>query len=128
MLDRITHLSAGGGKAGLGVLRGEKDVDPREWFFKAHFFQDPVQPGSLGLEAMAQLLQFHMLHAGMHRGREGPRFEPVACGPIEWKFRGQVLPTNGWPTVMTLSVPPTLTASPPPSSWPNRCVLASTVV
>jgi acyl transferase domain-containing protein/3-hydroxymyristoyl/3-hydroxydecanoyl-(acyl carrier protein) dehydratase len=94
LLDRVTHCSPVGGKAGLGVVRGEKDIDPREWSFKAHFFQDPVQPGSLGLEAIAQLLQFHMLHAGMHQGRAEPRFEPVQCGPIEWRFRGQVLPTS----------------------------------
>ena len=48
-------------------LRAEKDVDPSEWFFKAHFFQDPVQPGSLGIEAMLQLLQFFMLDAGPGR-------------------------------------------------------------
>jgi acyl transferase domain-containing protein/3-hydroxymyristoyl/3-hydroxydecanoyl-(acyl carrier protein) dehydratase len=99
MLDRITYVAATGGRAGLGTLRAEKDVDPREWFFKAHFFQDPVQPGSLGLEAMAQLLQFHMLHAGMHDNRDEPRFEPIACGAVEWKFRGQVLPTNKTITV-----------------------------
>jgi 3-hydroxymyristoyl/3-hydroxydecanoyl-(acyl carrier protein) dehydratase len=36
-------------------------VDPAEWFFKAHFFQDPVQPGSLGIEALIQLLQWLMI-------------------------------------------------------------------
>jgi 3-hydroxymyristoyl/3-hydroxydecanoyl-(acyl carrier protein) dehydratase len=99
MIDRVTHVDAKGGRAGLGTLRAEKDVAPGEWFFKAHFFQDPVQPGSLGLEAMAQLLQFWMLHAGMHEGREGARFAPVGCGPVEWKFRGQVLPTSKVVTV-----------------------------
>jgi acyl transferase domain-containing protein/3-hydroxymyristoyl/3-hydroxydecanoyl-(acyl carrier protein) dehydratase len=99
MLDRVTHAAPRGGKAGLGALRAEKDVDPREWFFKAHFFQDPVQPGSLGLEAMLQLLQFHMLHTGMHRGRKDARFEPVTPGPVEWKFRGQVLPTSNRITI-----------------------------
>jgi 3-hydroxymyristoyl/3-hydroxydecanoyl-(acyl carrier protein) dehydratase len=99
MLDRVTHVLPRGGQAGLGALRAEKDVDPREWFFKAHFFQDPVQPGSLGLEAVAQLLQFHMLRAGMHRGRATVRFEPVAPGPIEWTFRGQVLPASKLVTV-----------------------------
>jgi hypothetical protein len=64
MLDRAVHV-VGGGAAGLGVVHGEKTVDPAEWFFKAHFFQDPVQPGSLGLEAMLQALQYHMLATGM---------------------------------------------------------------
>src|SRR6185503_6916334 len=60
MLDRVTGFWPTGGAKGLGRLRSEKDVDPSEWFFKAHFFGDPVQPGSLGLEALIQLLQFHM--------------------------------------------------------------------
>ena len=67
MVDRATHI-AGAGTAGLGVVRGEKDVDVSEWFFKAHFFQDPVQPGSLGIEALLQLLQFYMLDTEMASG------------------------------------------------------------
>ena len=41
---------------------------------------------------------------------------------------GQLLPTAGWPTVMTLSLPSRLITSPPPLSWPNRGTLASMVV
>ena len=33
-------------------------VDPEFWFFKAHFYQDPVWPGSLGLESFLQLLKY----------------------------------------------------------------------
>ncbi len=94
MLDRV-DLWDDGGAAGLGQLRGQKDVDPHEWFFKAHFFQDPVQPGSLGIEAMIQLLQFYMLETGMGEGILDARFEPLALGrPLTWKYRGQVVPTN----------------------------------
>ncbi len=96
MLDRITGYWPEGGKAGLGRLRAEKDVEPGEWFFKAHFFQDPVQPGSLGLEAMIQLLQFYMIHRGLGDGIPNPRFEPLAVErPLTWKYRGQVVPTDG---------------------------------
>ena len=84
------------GRSGLGWLRAEKDVDPGEWFFKAHFFQDPVQPGSLGIEAMLQLLQLYMIHRGLGDGMARPRFEPIAGGrPLTWKYRGQVAPTDG---------------------------------
>ena len=41
---------------------------------------------------------------------------------------GQLLLTAGWPTVLTLSVPSRLTASPPPLSWPNDGVFALMVV
>ncbi len=95
MLDRVTHFDAHGGSAGLGCARAEKDVDPGEWFFAAHFFQDPVQPGSLGVEAMLSLLQWCMRELGLHDGIEQPRFEPLALGqPLTWKYRGQVVPTN----------------------------------
>ncbi len=93
MLDRITGYWPDGGKAGLGRARGEKAVRVDEWFFKAHFFQDPVWPGSLGLEAMLQLLQFTMIHEGMAEGIPDPCFEPIALEqPFTWKYRGQVAP------------------------------------
>ena len=94
MLDRATHCE-GAGQAGLGIVRGEKDVDVSEWFFKAHFFQDPVQPGSLGIEALLQLLQFYMLDSDMTAGLINPRFEPIRTNaPMSWKYRGQVTPKN----------------------------------
>ena len=93
MIDRVTGIWPEGGVAGLGRYRAEKDVTSGEWFFKAHFFQDPVQPGSLGIEAMIQLLQVAMLHRGL--GRPGAHFEPIAIGtPLTWKYRGQVTPAN----------------------------------
>jgi acyl transferase domain-containing protein/3-hydroxymyristoyl/3-hydroxydecanoyl-(acyl carrier protein) dehydratase/1-acyl-sn-glycerol-3-phosphate acyltransferase len=95
MLDRVTGFWPEGGRAGLGYLRAEKDVRPEEWFFKAHFFQDPVQPGSLGIEAMCQLLQFYMIERSLSTGIPGPRFEPIRVGKaVSWTFRGQIVPTN----------------------------------
>lgn len=95
MLDRVTAYQADGGSAGLGWLRAEKDVDPGEWFFTAHFFQDPVQPGSLGVQAMSQLLHWYMLERGVDGGLDRPRFEPIMTGrPVTWKYRGQVVPTD----------------------------------
>ncbi|BBZ48746.1 polyketide synthase dehydratase domain-containing protein [Mycobacterium heidelbergense] len=96
MIDRVTGRWPTDGGAGLGRWRAVKDVDPAEWFFKAHFCQDPVQPGSLGIEMLLQLLQFAMLDLGL--GKEaGPsaRFEPVAQrDAITWRYRGQIIPTN----------------------------------
>jgi 3-hydroxymyristoyl/3-hydroxydecanoyl-(acyl carrier protein) dehydratase len=96
MIDRITARHAGGGARGLGWWRAEKVVDAGEWFFKAHFFQDPVQPGSLGIEALGQLLQVAMIDRGLGDGAgPGARFEPLALGrPMIWKYRGQVTPAN----------------------------------
>lgn len=104
MLHRVTghwpeageHSSSGGSmRPTRPRYRAEFDVDPDHWCFKAHFFQDPVQPGSLGIEAMVQLLQFAMLHRGLDEGIERGRFEPLALDrSVTWKYRGQVLPNN----------------------------------
>ena len=94
-LDRVTGYWPEGGAFGLGQVRAERSIDASDWYFKAHFFQDPVQPGSLGIEAMIQTLQFFMLESGMGEGVEAPRFEPIALGrPMTWKYRGQVVPLN----------------------------------
>lgn len=96
MIDRVTGRWPTDGGAGLGRWRGVKDINPAEWYFKAHFYRDPVQPGSLGIEMLLQLIQFAMLDLGF--GKEmGPsaRFEPVAIHEaITWRYRGQIVPTN----------------------------------
>ncbi len=104
MLDRITGYWPDDGEAGLGVVRGERDVIADDWYFKAHFFQDPVQPGSLGIEAMLQLLQFYVIESGVASFLDQPRFEPIALEqPLTWKYRGQVAPDSERITV-TLEV------------------------
>jgi 3-hydroxymyristoyl/3-hydroxydecanoyl-(acyl carrier protein) dehydratase len=57
MVDRVVAYIPDGGAKGLGLVVGSIDVDPEFWFFKAHFYQDPVWPGSLGLESFLQLLK-----------------------------------------------------------------------
>jgi acyl transferase domain-containing protein/3-hydroxymyristoyl/3-hydroxydecanoyl-(acyl carrier protein) dehydratase len=95
VVDRVTGLWPGGGRFGKGRIRGERRVSPDDWYFKAHFFADPVQPGSLGLEAMAQLLQLFMLQQGMDEGDERVRFVSMDPGrEFTWKYRGQVLPRD----------------------------------
>jgi 3-hydroxymyristoyl/3-hydroxydecanoyl-(acyl carrier protein) dehydratase len=100
MLDRVTGYWPEAGRAMLGRLRAGKGVDPGEWFFRAHFFQDPVMPGSLGVEAMCQLLQWYLIERGATAGLASPRFEPIMTGqPLSWKYRGQVRPTDGQLTI-----------------------------
>lgn len=94
VIDRVKFWP-NGGACGLGRLVAEADVDPGAWFFKAHFFQDPVQPGSLGLEAMQQAARAAVRLSGLTDGLGACEFEPVATGQsFSWAFRGQVLPTN----------------------------------
>ena len=93
MIDAIEDYLPEGGSSGLGFIRGIKQVDPDEWFFKAHFYQDPVCPGSLGLESFLQLLKYICLERWPHLA-ESHRFEFVMNNEHEWIYRGQVIPAN----------------------------------
>jgi 3-hydroxymyristoyl/3-hydroxydecanoyl-(acyl carrier protein) dehydratase len=101
MLDTIDLFIPDGGPKKLGFLRGTKAVNPSEWFFKAHFYQDPVIPGSLGLEAFIQLLKAAALHRWGANLPPGPwHFEPIATGvKHSWSYRGQIIPTDRLVTV-----------------------------
>lgn len=93
MIDGIDAHLPDAGPNGRGYICGVKQVDPNEWFFKAHFYQDPVCPGSLGLESFIQLIKTvainrwpHLAASHRFRMREGCRH----C----WTYRGQVIPRN----------------------------------
>ena len=87
MLDRVTKITLDTGKYGKGEIRAELDINPDLWFFACHFDGDPVMPGCLGLDAMWQLVGFHLVWSGQQgRGR--------ALGAGKVKFFGQVLPTS----------------------------------
>ena len=78
----------------MGVCAPRSTWTRQDWFFQSHFMGDSVQPGSLGLEAMLQTLQFYMIETGMGAGIEGARFEPIQLdAAMSWKYRGQVMPT-----------------------------------
>lgn len=87
MFDRITQITENGGEHGKGYAEAELDVHPDLWFFACHFPGDPVMPGCLGLDALWQLLGFHLgWLGGQGKGR--------ALGCSEVKFSGQIMPTN----------------------------------
>ncbi len=93
MIDAIEAYIPDGGPSGLGFIRGVKKVDPSEWFFKAHFYQDPVCPGSLGIESFIQLLRFAAIKRWGGR-YDSWRFETVAGKSHSWSYRGQIIPEN----------------------------------
>ena len=99
MVDRVEAYLPDGGAKGLGLVVGRIAVDPGFWFFKAHFFQDPVWPGSLGLESFLQLLKYV---AWKRWGAASPDgWQTVALNrPHTWVYRGQVLPTDAAVTVL----------------------------
>lgn len=92
MVHRVDALALEGGPHGHGLVLGSVDVDPSFWFFKAHFHQDPVWPGSLGLEAMLQLLEAYAVER-WGRDVEVGGFQLNAGDEHGWEYRGQVVPT-----------------------------------
>ena len=98
MIDRIDFFLPEGGSRRIGFIRGSKEVNPADWFFQAHFYQDPVWPGSLGLESFLQLLKF----AARQRWPQlaaSHRFAPAVDRAHRWTYRGQILPINQRVTV-----------------------------
>ena len=98
MIDAIDAHLPDGSSSGRDYIRGTKQVDPDEWFFKAHFYQDPVCPGSLGLESFLQLMKT----VAMKRWPQlvdTHRFRLVEHCRHNWSYRGQIIPTNKVVTV-----------------------------
>ena len=50
MLDKLVNLIPG--QSGTGI----KSITNKEWFYKSHFIDDPVMPGTLQMEAMLQTI------------------------------------------------------------------------
>jgi 3-hydroxymyristoyl/3-hydroxydecanoyl-(acyl carrier protein) dehydratase len=91
MVDNITWGTLTGGPKGLGMIEGRAHVDPEAWFFKAHFFGDPVWPGSLGLESLVQLMK---AYARRRWGDPAAGWKAMAPGSShKWAYRGQIIPT-----------------------------------
>ena len=93
MIDEIDAYLPDGGPSGLGYISGAKQVDPDAWFFKAHFYQDPVCPGSLGLDSLIQLLKYAALDRWAPR-QKSHMFSLVTEQGHQWTYRGQITPEN----------------------------------
>ena len=84
MFDRITEINDKNGTFNKGYLKAELDIKDDLWFFACHFKGDPVMPGCLGLDAMWQLVGFHL-------GWLGNPGKGRALGVGTVKFTGEVI-------------------------------------
>ena len=69
LCDRSHYeFTAVGGTNGMGLDPSGKRC--RSWgvVLQISLFQDPVQPGSLGMEAMIQVLQWYVVDQGLGKG------------------------------------------------------------
>jgi len=104
MVDEITLYDPEGGPNGLGFIEGIAKVKEEAWFFKAHFYEDPVWPGSLGLESFMQLLKVFAWERWQDELEIGQfAFESMALNQLhEWVYRGQILPVDDKVTVQAV--------------------------
>jgi len=104
MVDEISLFVPEGGPNNLGFIEGTANVKEDAWFFKAHFYEDPVWPGSLGLESFMQLLKVF----AWERWQEDLEideivFESMALNQVhKWVYRGQILPVDEKVTIQAV--------------------------
>jgi len=89
LLHEVTIVE-GAGSYQQGYIYGRKEVNPNDWYFKCHFYLDPVMPGSLGVEAILQAMQVYALQQDLGKQFKSPRFVQLTGHEIVWKYRGQI--------------------------------------
>jgi len=94
MIERVTKIDANAGPWGLGILEGQKRLEPEHWYFPCHFKDDQVMAGSLMSEGCGQLAMFYMLYLGMQTRVKNARFQPVPGMSQKVRCRGQVIPQS----------------------------------
>lgn len=90
LIDTATVIKDGG-KYSKGYVFATKIVQPFEWFFTCHFYQDPVMPGSLGVEAIFQAIQLFAVQQELGEGLKNVGFHHQSNHTMVWKYRGQIL-------------------------------------
>jgi 3-hydroxymyristoyl/3-hydroxydecanoyl-(acyl carrier protein) dehydratase len=89
LIDEAEFFSNGGSLL-KGYVFASRQNSPTDWFYKNHFFQDPVMPGSLGVEAIIQAFKM-----AVHWMTKSTNPVSLAEGNLfTWKYRGQVLQSH----------------------------------
>ncbi len=74
----------------FGYILAERKNEASDWYYNNHFLDDPVMPGSLGIEMIVQAV----LSALPTILPESVEYEHAFEQGLQWKYRGQVLPHN----------------------------------
>jgi 3-hydroxymyristoyl/3-hydroxydecanoyl-(acyl carrier protein) dehydratase len=70
-----------------GYVYAHRRNQPDDWFYRCHFHEDPVMPGSLGIEAIFQAMKVFALQQATN-----PASVVLVAGQkMNWRYRGQVL-------------------------------------
>jgi 3-hydroxymyristoyl/3-hydroxydecanoyl-(acyl carrier protein) dehydratase len=92
-LDRV-YIAEQAGSAQQGYICGLRNNNPQAWFYRCHFYQDPVMPGSLGVEAILEAMQVFALQKNLGKAFRSPQFGLVPDRNMIWKYRGQILQSH----------------------------------
>ena len=92
LIDEVLECDPRGGPWGRGYIKAIKRLSDDEWFYDGHFKGDPCMPGTLTMEAIAQLAIFACAAMGYTVGRDGWRFEPLLEEISHVRARGQTIP------------------------------------
>jgi len=90
LIDKV-KIAKNHGQYGKGYVHATKFVQPHNWFFACHFYQDPVMPGSLGVESILQAMQVFALQQDLGKSFTSPKFVQLESHKTVWKYRGQIL-------------------------------------
>ena len=94
MLDRVISIEPQGGAWGLGLIVGEKALEPEHWYFNCHFKDDYCLPGTVIGEGCIQLLAFYLLYLGLQTRTEDAKFQPVHHLTGTGRYSGQITPVS----------------------------------
>lgn len=83
LIDRVTEMEIEENK----FVRGYKNVSANEAFFQGHYPQEPIMPGVLQIEALAQAGAVAILSMEQFKGKT-----PLFAGTNKVRFKGKVVP------------------------------------
>jgi 3-hydroxymyristoyl/3-hydroxydecanoyl-(acyl carrier protein) dehydratase len=86
LLDEVA-IENEAGNNDEGWIYAKRWNDPRDWFYACHFKEDPVMPGSLGIEAMLQALKIY----SQQESKSISSTDLATDQKMSWSYRGQVL-------------------------------------
>jgi 3-hydroxymyristoyl/3-hydroxydecanoyl-(acyl carrier protein) dehydratase len=89
LLDGVA-INNNAGNMQEGTVYASRRNTPQDWFYACHFHEDPVMPGSLGIEAIVQAMKvFSQQKINSDAGADF-----VTGQKMIWSYRGQVLQHN----------------------------------
>jgi len=85
LLDGV--VISGAGDHQEGYVYANRRNTPQDWFYACHFHEDPVMPGSLGIEAIIQAMKVF----AQQQSKAASAAVLVTGQRMNWSYRGQVL-------------------------------------